>query len=83
MRGSKDGGRAFRGGLRTLEGKFRPYSACPARKRSPVAEKRARVEALRARAEEERTRHDKSVGVTRTMTLNNLQMGLPHEDDDA
>ena len=69
--------------MRTLEGKFGPHSACPARKRSQVAEKRARVEALRARAEEERTRHDKSLGVTRMMTLNNLQIGLPHEDDDA
>ncbi|CAH1421604.1 unnamed protein product [Lactuca virosa] len=43
-----------------------------------VVDKRAKVEVLRAKAEEERGKYEKTRGVTRAMTLNNLQMGLPH-----
>lgn len=67
--------------LRSLETKYGPYSlsqVSSGRIKDPVGEKRAKVETLRARAEEEKARYDKSVSVTRAMTLNNLQMGLPH-----
>ncbi|KAL5557527.1 hypothetical protein UlMin_039763 [Ulmus minor] len=63
--------------LRSLESKYGPYSSNTAGK-DPVAEKRTKVETLRAKAEEEKTKHEKAVSVTRAMTLNNLQMGLPH-----
>ncbi|XP_062102678.1 protein ALTERED PHOSPHATE STARVATION RESPONSE 1 [Humulus lupulus] len=67
--------------LRSLECKYGPYSmpeSSGVSRRNPVAEKRLKVEMLRAKAEEEKTKHEKSVSVTRAMTLNNLQMGLPH-----
>lgn len=67
--------------LRSLESKYGPYSmleSSGATRRNPVAEKRAKVEMWRVKAEEEKTKHEKSVSVTRAMTLNNLQMGLPH-----
>jgi len=68
--------------LRSLECKYGPYSMQespgPTSGGDPVAEKRARVEILRAKAEEEKSKHEKSVSVTRAMTLNNLQMSLPH-----
>ncbi|EXC35329.1 hypothetical protein L484_026653 [Morus notabilis] len=67
--------------LRSLESKYGPYSMSESSGitgRNPVAEKRAKVEMLKAKAEEEKTKHEKSVSVTRAMTLNNLQMGLPH-----
>ncbi|CAN0918789.1 Protein ALTERED PHOSPHATE STARVATION RESPONSE 1 [Linum grandiflorum] len=70
--------------LRSLETKYGPYSipdsssGSGSRSKNPVTEKRAKVEILRARAEEEKTKHEKSVSITRAMTLNNLQMGFPH-----
>ncbi|GMN29029.1 hypothetical protein TIFTF001_002271 [Ficus carica] len=67
--------------LRSLESKYGPYfmlESSGATRRNPVAEKRAKVEMWRVKAEEEKTKHEKSVSVTRAMTLNNLQMGLPH-----
>ncbi|GLT82621.1 hypothetical protein SLE2022_009820 [Rubroshorea leprosula] len=63
--------------LRSLEGKYGPFSM-PETSKDPVADKRAKVELLRGKAEEEKSKHEKSVGVTRAMTLNNLQMGFPH-----
>lgn len=67
--------------VRSLESKYGPYSMSESSSitgRNPVEEKRAKVEMLKAKAEEEKTKHEKSVSVTRAMTLNNLQMGLPH-----
>ncbi|XP_021816239.1 uncharacterized protein LOC110758637 isoform X1 [Prunus avium] len=67
--------------LRSLESKYGPYSmpdSASTSTKNPVAEKRAKVEVLRAKAEEEKSKHEKSVSVTRAMTLNNLQMGFPH-----
>ncbi|RDX79995.1 Nitrate regulatory gene2 protein, partial [Mucuna pruriens] len=65
--------------LRSLECKYGPYSMPESmRSKDPVSEKRAKVEALRAKAEEEKSKYEKSVSVTRAMTLNNLQMGCPH-----
>ncbi|XP_057965225.1 protein ALTERED PHOSPHATE STARVATION RESPONSE 1 [Malania oleifera] len=68
--------------LRSLESKYGPFSmsetSSTKRGKDPVAGKRAKVELLRAKAEEEKTKHEKSIGVTRAMTLNNLQMGFPH-----
>nr|XP_043614650.1 protein ALTERED PHOSPHATE STARVATION RESPONSE 1-like [Erigeron canadensis] len=66
--------------LRALESKYGPgvYSGPLSKKTDKVSDKRAKVEALRARAEEEKAKYEKSIGVTRAMTLNNLQMGLPH-----
>ncbi|XP_011043178.1 PREDICTED: uncharacterized protein LOC105138705 [Populus euphratica] len=68
--------------LRALESKYGPYSmpetSSTIRIKDPVTEKRAKVEILRARAEEEKSKHDKLISVTRSMTLNNLQMGFPH-----
>ncbi|KAK4393875.1 protein ALTERED PHOSPHATE STARVATION RESPONSE 1 [Sesamum angolense] len=46
--------------------------------KDPVREKRAKVDALRAKAEDEKAKYEKSISVTRAMTMNNLQMGLPH-----
>ncbi|KAK9670639.1 hypothetical protein RND81_13G214600 [Saponaria officinalis] len=68
--------------LRSVEGKYGPYSL-PDRSgtrqgKNPVSEKRAKVDVLKAKAEEEKAKHEKAVGVTRAMTLNNLQTGLPH-----
>lgn len=67
--------------LRSLESKYGPYSmpdSASTSTKNPVVEKRAKVEVLRAKAEEEKSKHEKSVSVTRVMTLNNLQMGFPH-----
>lgn len=68
--------------LRSLECKYGPYSTPNSsgarRGKDPVREKRAKVETLKAKAEEEKSKHEKSVSVTRAMTLNNLQMGFPH-----
>lgn len=63
-----------------LESKYGtgPYSGPLSRKTDRVADKRAKVEVLRAKAEEERGKYEKSIGITRSTTLNNLQMGLPH-----
>ncbi|KAK7406835.1 hypothetical protein VNO78_08469 [Psophocarpus tetragonolobus] len=67
--------------LRSLECKYGPYSMPESsgsmRTKDPVIDKRAKVEALRAKAEEEKSKYEKSVSVTRAMTLNNLQMGCP------
>ncbi|XP_024972942.1 nitrate regulatory gene2 protein-like [Cynara cardunculus var. scolymus] len=63
--------------LRALERKFGPFSGSSSG-RDPVREKRGKVESLRAKTEEERGKFEKSIGVTRAMTLSNLQIGLPH-----
>ncbi|KAI9165239.1 hypothetical protein LWI28_010231 [Acer negundo] len=64
--------------LRSLESKYGPFSVPESSGKDPVADKRAKVEFLRAKAEEEKSKHEKSVSVTRAMTMNNLQMGFPH-----
>ncbi|RLM86155.1 formin-like protein 5 [Panicum miliaceum] len=68
--------------LRSLESKYGPYIGAEGyremSRKSPVADKRAKVEALRSRADEEKSKYEKSIGVTRAMTLNNLQTGLPN-----
>ncbi|EEF32728.1 protein ALTERED PHOSPHATE STARVATION RESPONSE 1 [Ricinus communis] len=68
--------------LRSLETKYGPYSmpdtSGNTRIKDPVTEKRAKVEILRSKAEEEKSKHEKSVSITRAMTINNLQMGFPH-----
>ncbi|CAH9143172.1 unnamed protein product [Cuscuta epithymum] len=65
--------------LRSLESKYGPHSMSEnSRSKNPVGMTRARVDALRAKAEDEKAKYDKAVSVTRSMTLNNLQMGLPH-----
>lgn len=69
------------GELRSLENKHGPYSMPESSgdtMKDPVREKRAKVEALRSRAEDEKAKYEKSISVTRAMTMNNLQMGLPH-----
>lgn len=69
------------GELRSLESKHGPYSIAEASgdtSKDPVREKRAKVEALRSRAEDEKAKYEKSINVTRAMTMSNLQMGLPH-----
>ncbi|GMI86347.1 Altered Phosphate Starvation Response 1 [Hibiscus trionum] len=63
--------------LRSLESKYSPFSV-PETNKDPVAEKRTKVDLSRGKAEEEKNKHEKSVSVTRAMTLNNLQMGFPH-----
>lgn len=68
--------------LRALECKQSPFStpesSAITRSKDPIAEKRAKVATLRAKAEEEKSKHEKAVSVTRSVTLNNLQMGFPH-----
>lgn len=68
--------------LRSLEGKYGPYSMPDSsgtrNGRNPVGEKRAKVEMLKNKAEEEKSKHEKAISMTRAMTLNNMQMGLPH-----
>ncbi|XP_074308574.1 protein ALTERED PHOSPHATE STARVATION RESPONSE 1-like [Silene latifolia] len=68
--------------LRSLEGKYGPYSlpemSGTRNGKDPVGDKRAKVDMLKNKAEEEKAKHEKAVGVTRAMTLNNIQMGLPH-----
>lgn len=65
--------------LRSLECKYGPFSMPEDTARNnPVGEQHAKVETLKAKAEEEKTKHEKLVTITRAMTINNLQMGLPH-----
>ncbi|CAL5331284.1 unnamed protein product [Camellia sinensis] len=45
--------------------------------RDPLAEKKSELASCRRRVEEEMLRHSKAVEVTRAMTLNNIQTGLP------
>ena len=45
--------------------------------RDPLAEKKLELAACQRRVEDEMLRHSKAVEVTRAMTLNNLQTGLP------
>ncbi|KAJ9188537.1 hypothetical protein P3X46_003888 [Hevea brasiliensis] len=45
--------------------------------RDPLAEKKSELAACQRRVEDEMLRHAKAVQVTRAMTLNNLQTGLP------
>ncbi|KAK4267908.1 hypothetical protein QN277_024630 [Acacia crassicarpa] len=45
--------------------------------RDPLAEKKLELTACQRRVEDEMLNHSKSVEVTRAMTLNNLQTGLP------
>ncbi|KAK9713215.1 hypothetical protein RND81_06G012300 [Saponaria officinalis] len=68
--------------LRSLENKYGPYSfpemSSIRKGKDPVGDKRAKVDFLKRKAEEEKAKHEKAVGMTRAMTLNNMQMGLPH-----
>lgn len=70
------------GELRSLESKHGPSYSMPEASgdtsKDPVREKRAKVVALRSKAEDEKAKYEKSISVTRAMTMNNLQMGLPH-----
>ncbi|KAF5768997.1 putative nitrate regulatory gene2 protein [Helianthus annuus] len=59
--------------LQALEREFGPSS-----RKDPIGDKRAKVEMLRVKTDEERGKYEKSIGVTRSMTLSNLQIGLPH-----
>ncbi|XP_076952635.1 protein ALTERED PHOSPHATE STARVATION RESPONSE 1-like [Bidens hawaiensis] len=63
--------------LRALERKFGPFSG-PSDGKDQVGDKRAKVELLRAKTEEERGKYEKTIKVTRAVTLSNLQIGLPH-----
>ncbi|XP_057981679.1 nitrate regulatory gene2 protein-like [Malania oleifera] len=45
--------------------------------RDPLAEKKSELVGCRRRVEDEMLRHSKAVEVTRAMTLNNIQTGLP------
>uniref|UniRef100_A0ACD5U4R0 Uncharacterized protein n=1 Tax=Avena sativa TaxID=4498 RepID=A0ACD5U4R0_AVESA len=45
--------------------------------RDPLSEKKAEIAQCRRKVEDEITRHTKAVEVTRSMTLNNIQTGLP------
>ncbi|XP_071736041.1 nitrate regulatory gene2 protein-like [Rutidosis leptorrhynchoides] len=45
--------------------------------RDPLSEKRTELVACQRRVEDEMVRHSKAVEVTRAMTLNNIQTGLP------
>ncbi|GMN56411.1 hypothetical protein TIFTF001_025514 [Ficus carica] len=45
--------------------------------RDPLAEKKTELAACQRRVEDEMMRHSKAVEITRAMTLNNLQTGLP------
>uniref|UniRef100_A0ACD5TMH2 Uncharacterized protein n=1 Tax=Avena sativa TaxID=4498 RepID=A0ACD5TMH2_AVESA len=45
--------------------------------RDPLSEKKAEIAQCRRKVEDEITRHAKAVEVTRSMTLNNIQTGLP------
>ncbi|KAL5571691.1 hypothetical protein UlMin_021288 [Ulmus minor] len=45
--------------------------------RDPLAEKKIELASCQRRVEDEMTRHSKAVEVTRAMTLNHLQTGLP------
>jgi Protein of unknown function (DUF632) len=45
--------------------------------RDPLAEKKAELALVRRKVEDEMTRHSKAIEVTRSMTLNNIQTGLP------
>lgn len=45
--------------------------------RDPLAEKKAELTTCQRRVEEEMVKHSKAVEVTRAMTLNNIQTGLP------
>ncbi|KAE9612937.1 hypothetical protein Lal_00027528 [Lupinus albus] len=68
--------------LRSLECKYGPYSMHESygslRIKDSVTEKRVKVEILKAKAEEEKSKYEKSVSITRAMTVNSLQMGFPH-----
>ncbi|KAK8952498.1 hypothetical protein KSP39_PZI004391 [Platanthera zijinensis] len=55
--------------LRSLENRYGPYSS---------KEKKAKVDALKMKADEEKNKYEKSSGITRAMTLNNLQTGFPN-----
>ncbi|XP_072989311.1 protein ROLLING AND ERECT LEAF 2 [Typha latifolia] len=45
--------------------------------RDPLAEKKSEIALCRRKVEDEMTRHVKAIEVTRSMTLNNIQTGLP------
>nr|GMD62127.1 nitrate regulatory gene2 protein-like [Ipomoea batatas] len=45
--------------------------------RDPLAEKKAELASCQRRVEDEMSKHSKAVEVTRAMTLNNIQTGLP------
>lgn len=54
-----------------------PLDAAVDGRGDPLAEKRAEIAACRRRVEEETARHVNAVKVTREMTLNSIQTGLP------
>lgn len=65
--------------LRNMETKYYdPYATPDSRGTDPLAQKKAKTEALGRRVEEEKSKHLKSIAVSRAMTLNNLQTGLPN-----
>ncbi|KAL6498045.1 hypothetical protein OROGR_028442 [Orobanche gracilis] len=69
------------GDLRSLESKHGPYTipgGVGETNKDPVRKKRAKVEALKEKAADEKSKYEKSISVTRAMTMSNLQMGLPH-----
>lgn len=67
--------------LRSLE---RKYGSCSSEVygdnagSSSIMEKKAKVDALKTKAEEEKSKYEKSSGITRAMTLNNLKTGFPN-----
>ncbi|GLJ24529.1 hypothetical protein SUGI_0468690 [Cryptomeria japonica] len=64
--------------LRNLESKYyNPYGTPDGRGTDSLVLKKAKIEALKRRVEEEKSKHLKSIRVSREMTLNNLQTGLP------
>lgn len=65
--------------LRNMQTKYYdPYATPDRRGTDPLAQKKAKTEALGRRVEEEKSKHLKSIAVSRAMTLNNLQTGLPN-----
>ncbi|KAH9307884.1 hypothetical protein KI387_035795 [Taxus chinensis] len=64
--------------LRNFESKhYNPYGTPDRRGTDPLLQRKAKIEALKRRVEEEKSKHLKSIRVSREMTLNNLQTGLP------
>lgn len=65
--------------LRNMETKYYdPYAPPDSRGTDLLARKKAKTEALGRRVEEEKSKHLKAIAVSRAMTLNNLQTGLPN-----
>lgn len=69
--------------LRSLESKYGPYSSTErygdfSTQSTLVMEKRVKVDCLKLKAEDEKAKYEKSSGMTRAMTVNNLQTGFPN-----